>query len=125
VVPFRGVVGNGRVTPFTITFDLPQVPKGKAMLRLSICAASTKSIDVSVNGQPAGKIDKFSGGDSTITRHNMRGIWYEREFPVDASMLREGTNTLTLAVPAGPINNGVIYDYLRLELDDGTATAVR
>lgn len=27
-----------------------------------------------------------------------------------------GDNTLTLTVPAGPVNNGVIYDYLRLEL---------
>jgi rhamnogalacturonan endolyase len=35
-------------------------------------------------------------------------------------MLKAGENTLVLTVPAGPINNGVIYDYLRLELDERT-----
>jgi len=57
-------------------------------------------------------------GDGTIARHGIQGIWYEREVPFDAAMLKAGTNTLTLTVPAGPINNGLIYDYLRLELDD-------
>jgi hypothetical protein len=32
---------------------------------------------------------------------------------------------LTLTVPAGPVNNGIIYDYLRLELDDSAPTASR
>ena len=35
---------------------------------------------------------------------------------VRAAKLKAGENTLTLTVPAGPVNNGVIYDYLRLEL---------
>jgi rhamnogalacturonan endolyase len=56
--------------------------------------------------------------------NGIQGIWYEREFPFDASMLKAGTNVLTLTIPAGPVNNGVIYDYLRLELDGGaSATA--
>jgi rhamnogalacturonan endolyase len=38
--------------------------------------------------------------------------------PFDASLLKQGDNVLTLTVPAGPVNNGVIYDYLRLELDE-------
>ena len=36
----------------------------------------------------------------------------------DASLLEAGTNTLTLTVPEGPVNNGIIYDYIRLELDE-------
>src|SRR6185503_16217299 len=35
--PFRGVSGKGRATPYTISFDLPTVPAGKAFLRLAIC----------------------------------------------------------------------------------------
>jgi len=47
------------------------------------------------------------------------GLWYERQFEFGgASMLKAGENTLTLALPAGPINNGVVCDYLRLELDE-------
>ena len=47
---------------------------------------------------------------------SIRGLWYERAF--DAALLRPGTNTLTLTVPAGPVTGGVLYDYLRLELDE-------
>lgn len=45
----------------------------------------------------------------------VQGLWYERQFEFDASKLKAGENTLTLTVPAGPVNNGVVYDYLRLE----------
>ena len=31
--------------------------------------------------------------------------------------MKKGTNVLKLIVPAGPVNNGIIYDYVRLELD--------
>jgi rhamnogalacturonan endolyase len=118
VAAFRGIVGNGRATPFSITFDMPQAPKGKATLRLALLTASTKSIDVSVNDKPAGQVGPLPGGDSTIVRHNFRGVWYDRELSFDASMMKQGTNVLTLTVPAGSINNGVIYDCVRLELDE-------
>jgi DNA mismatch repair protein MutS len=36
----------------------------------------------------------------------------------EARALRDGDNTLTLTVPAGSVTAGVVYDYLRLELDD-------
>jgi lysophospholipase L1-like esterase len=124
-VPFFGVRGQGRATratPFSITFDLPAAPRGKATLRLAICAASTRTIDVAVNGKSAGQVDRLPGGDSAIARHGIRGIWYERELPFDVTLMNQGTNVLTLTVPAGPVNNGVIYDYVRLELDEPTPT---
>ena len=34
--------------------------------------------------------------------------------------MKQGENVLKLIVPAGPVNNGIIYDYVRLELDDVT-----
>jgi rhamnogalacturonan endolyase len=60
-------------------------------------------------------------GDGVITRHGIQGIWYERELAFDASLMKAGANTLKLVVPAGQINNGVIYDYVRLELDENAA----
>jgi rhamnogalacturonan endolyase len=60
-----------------------------------------------------------STADSTIVRHNIQGIWFERELPFHASMLKQGTNTLTMTIPAGSLNSGVIYDCVRLELDEG------
>ena len=115
VEPFRGVVSNGHETPYTIRFRMDAAPRGTAVLRVAICGTGTRAISVSVNGSPAGQI-QLGPADGVITRHQVQGLWYERQFEFDASKLKAGENTLTLTVPAGPVNNGVVYDYLRLEL---------
>lgn len=117
VAPYRGVLGEGRATPYTVAFELDNSPQGDATLRLAICGTGTKRIDVHVNGSAAGSV-ALGPPDGAITRHQVQGLWYERELPFAASLMRQGRNTLTLTVPAGPINNGVLYDYVRLELDD-------
>jgi rhamnogalacturonan endolyase len=50
-------------------------------------------------------------------------MWYEREVPFDATLLKAGANTLTLTVPEGAVSDGVEYDYLRLELDENAKPA--
>lgn len=55
--------------------------------------------------------------DGAITRHGSHGIWYETEFAFDGNLLKEGTNNLVLTMPSGSLNSGVLYDYLRLELN--------
>jgi rhamnogalacturonan endolyase len=32
-------------------------------------------------------------------------------------MLKKGENTMTFTVPAGEVSSGVVWDYLRLEID--------
>lgn len=125
VQPFSGVVAKpGNPTPYKITFEMPSQPKGQATLRLAFASTSTREIDVTVNDKAAGVVGNLPGGDSTITRHGIQGIWYERELAFDASMMHPGTNTLTLTVPTGSINNGIIYDVVRLELNEsGKASA--
>jgi len=118
-LPFRGVITPGRATPFAISFDVVGAPRGRATLRVAICGGGAREIGVTVNDQPAGKIDRLLV-DGAITRHSIRGLWYERELAFDASLLKTGSNVLTLTIPAGPVNNGVIYDCLRLELDEST-----
>lgn len=57
--------------------------------------------------------------DSTFSMGNgIQGLWNEREVAFDAKLLKPGTNVLKLTVPAGPVGSGVIYDYVRLELDE-------
>jgi rhamnogalacturonan endolyase len=119
--PLSGVRSAGRATPFAVTFDLPDAPRGKATLRLAICGTGTRIIDVTVNDKSAGRVDRLLV-DGAIARHSIQGLWYERELAFDASLLKKGTNVLKLIVPAGPVNNGVIYDYLRLELDESAST---
>ena len=122
VEPFYGIRSAGRATPFAIHFDLASAARGKAILRVALCGGGAREIGVSVNGQEAGKIDRLLN-DGAITRHSIQGLWYEREVAFDATLLKAGVNVLTLTVPAGPINNGVIYDYLRLELDESATVA--
>jgi len=110
-------VPQGRATPWTVSFDMPQAPRGTAHLRLALAATSARQIDVVVNGQPAGQVDHLFS-DNAIGRNGITGIWSERDVVFPASLLKAGTNTLQLIVPAGPGTAGVIYDYLRLELDE-------
>jgi hypothetical protein len=37
---------------------------------------------------------------------------------VVAALMQKGRNALKLTIPAGGLMNGIIYDYLRLELDE-------
>jgi rhamnogalacturonan endolyase len=117
--PFFGVRANGRATPFAVTFDLSAAPRGKATLRLAICGSGARALQVTVNDQPSGQVDRLLN-DGAITRHSIQGLWYERDVVFDAALMKQGTNVLKLIVPAGPVNNGIIYDYIRLELDEST-----
>lgn len=116
----QGVTGNGRATPYNIRFEMPTAPKGKATLRLAICGTQGRTVEVSVNEKPAGQVN-LGPADAVITRRGSEGVWYEREVAFDASLMKQGANILTLTIPAGPINNGVLYDYVRLELDESAA----
>ncbi len=130
-VPGRGALGGARgggrgaggpppgsnATPYTIEFNLPAALHGTATLRLGIASANTREVTVSVNGQPAGRVDQLPT-ESSIGRNAVQGIWFERELPFDAALLKQGDNTLTLTVPPGGGTAGLIYDYLRLELNE-------
>jgi rhamnogalacturonan endolyase len=115
-VTFFNPGGNGKAAPRSVVFDLPDAPHGRATLRLAICGVGTRKIDVTVNSQSVGSVDNLPG-DSTLGRNGISGIWFERELSFDASVMKAGTNTLVLTVPAGRVTNGIIYDYIRLELD--------
>jgi rhamnogalacturonan endolyase len=112
-----GVTGSGRATPYNIHFEMPAAAKGQATLRVAICGSGARTIAVTVNDKPAGQII-LMGQDTVIARQGSQGIWYEREVPFDANLMKQGENIVTLTVPAGLVNNGVLYDYLRLELDE-------
>lgn len=131
VRPFFGLSGSGRDTPYTILFELGQRPAegSRATLRLAICGTAAEKLLVSVNGKPAGEIMLQQTRDGAITRHGSHGIWYETEFAFDGNLMGEGSNNITLTLPGGSLNNGILYDYLRLELEDkpcsGQAKATR
>lgn len=109
--------GTGRATTWSIAFTLPSAPRGRATLRLALCSVDARSLAVSVNGQAAGTVADIMR-NSTVQRDGIAGYWSERNLPFDAARLKAGDNVLELTVPSGSLTAGVIYDYLRLELEE-------
>jgi len=108
--------GSGRATTWTINFTLPQDLHGRAVLRLALTGVSARSIDVSVNDKPAGTVSGLVY-NATINRDGIQGSWVEKDVTFDASLMKEGKNVLKLTIPAGGLTSGIIYDYLRLEVE--------
>jgi rhamnogalacturonan endolyase len=110
--------GRGTSTTWSVTFELDRAPKGRATLRLSFAGTEAKSLAVGVNDIGVGNITGLPN-TGVIHRDSNRGYWFERAVSFDASVLKAGKNVLKLTVPAGGVMNGVEYDYVRLELDEG------
>jgi rhamnogalacturonan endolyase len=108
---------DGKPTTWSVTFDLKDQPKGKATLRLAICGNSTAGVDVKVNDQSAGGTGRLVNS-GVLHRDGIRGYWEEKAVPFDASLLKPGTNVLKLTHSGRTWTAGVLYDYLRLELDE-------
>ena len=71
---------------------------------------------ITVNGKEAGTIRPIS---TNALRYNTnKSVWQEQTLKFDAALLKQGENELQLTVPAGELTTGVVYDYLRLELDE-------
>ncbi len=111
---------QGKATPYTVKFDLASAPKGTATLRFGITGSAAPYMDIAVNGKEAGRIVNTIR-EGAIARHGSHGLWHEDELAFNAGLLQNGANTLTITVPAGAVDDGMMYDYIRLELDE-TAT---
>jgi rhamnogalacturonan endolyase len=115
---------------------MAKASKGQATLRVALAGADgggglanpggPSGLGVAVNGQTVGSIRTVA---TNALRYNTdRGIWREYTLAFDAALLKPGENEMQLTVPAGELTSGVVYDYLRLELDenhksDGTRLA--
>lgn len=117
VLPFFGVMGEGRATPYTIVFNHTDTPVigATVTLRVAICGTSSSKLGVKINGTEVGDLPLKQTRDGVITRHGSHGIWYETSLSFDGGLLRSGQNELTLTIPAGSLNSGIMYDYIRLE----------
>jgi rhamnogalacturonan endolyase len=118
-------IGQGRATTWTIKFNMDSAPKGQAALRVALAGSDGTAglanpgapggLAVGVNGKSAGAIRFIS---TNALRYNTNtGVWREYTQTFDATMLKQGENQIQLTVPAGELTSGVVYDYLRLELE--------
>ena len=121
------IYGKGRATVWTIKFNMDKPTPGLAALRVGLAGVNGMrgGLAVSVNGQSAGALG--DGRDpanaplrnTDAIRYNTdKGLWQERTLKFDASMLKSGENVMTFTVPPGDVSTGVVWDYLRLELDE-------
>jgi rhamnogalacturonan endolyase len=113
--PWR-VYGDGRATTWTIKFDMNNLSQGLATLRIALAGADgAGGLAATVNGTSVGTI--YPVQTNALRYNTDKGIWREYAYPFDAALLKPGENQIQLTVPAGPVTSGVVYDYLRLELD--------
>ncbi len=111
--------GGWSNTTWRIHFDLARAPKGVAILRLAICGARGGPVDVIVNGTPIGSTGELPES-GVMHRDGIRSFSLtECNLRFDASLLHAGTNTISLTKRARTWTDGVLYDYVRLELDEG------
>jgi len=119
--------GQGRATTWTVKFNMAKASQGSAVLRVALAGAdggngttpsAPGSLKIGVNGQEVGTIHPVA---TNALRYNTdKGVWYQYVQKFDASLLKAGENSITFTVPAGDVTTGVVWDYLRLELNDGS-----
>jgi rhamnogalacturonan endolyase len=110
-------IGRGRADTWTIKFNMDKAHQGYAALRVALAGADGNGgLEVAVNGQHVGTIHPVA---TNALRYNTdTGVWQEQVLAFDAGLLKPGENELQLTVPAGDLDSGVVYDYLRLELNE-------
>jgi rhamnogalacturonan endolyase len=116
------VYGTGRATIWTIKFKLDHVLSGTAVLRLALAGADGGGLSVGVNGQNVGAIRPTA--TNAIRYNTDKGVWQEQDVRFDAAVLKAGDNAITLTVPAGDLQSGVVWDYLRLELAESRPAGI-
>jgi len=119
--------GQGRATTWTVKFNMPKATMGQAVLRVALAGADggngseasvPGNLSIGVNGQAVGAIHPVA---TNALRYNTnKGVWNQYIQKFDAALLKPGENEMTFTVPAGDVTTGVVWDYLRLELSDGT-----
>ncbi len=91
--------------------------KGTATLRLAICGARGGPVDISLNGRPIGSTGELPES-GVMHRDGIRSAPLTvRDIRFDAAGLKAGENVLELTKRAKAWTDGVLYDYVRLELD--------
>jgi len=103
-------------TTWKIQFQFTNAPAGQATLRLAFAGARDGSVvTVGVNGQRIGDTGRLPA-TGVMHRDGIRGYWFERALAFDGKLLQAGTNVITLTSHADNWTQGVLYDYVRLEM---------
>jgi rhamnogalacturonan endolyase len=117
-VNVRDAAGRWVGTTWNVLFDLPTAPTGgTATLRVGLASAHHAALVVAINGKTIASFR--TGADNAMIRAGIHGQYDLRDLPFDARLLEAGRNVLSLTQRSGGSNQkSVMYDALRLELDE-------
>jgi rhamnogalacturonan endolyase len=108
--------GGWSNTTWRIRFKISRPVQGTATLRLAICGARGGPVDLTLNGQPIGSTGELPES-GVMHRDGIRSdALIERDLKFDSALLQPGENVIALTKEARAWTDGVLYDYLRLEL---------
>jgi rhamnogalacturonan endolyase len=108
--------GRGKATTWTVKFNMAKASTGQGILRIALAGADGGGLSIGVNGQDVGSIHPVS---TNALRYNTdKGVWNQYIQKFDASLMKAGANQITFTVPAGDVTTGVVWDYVRLELNN-------
>jgi rhamnogalacturonan endolyase len=115
---------------WAIRFDQPAPARGTATLTMGFLAWDyPRGLDVSLNGHLIGTVKLRKSGSAVYRSGGQDSLYQVARLPFDARLLQGGTNEMRLAlVGAVPFADpedarlghigGVMYDAIRLEVDD-------
>ncbi len=104
---------------WTIEFDCPDTYTGNALFTASIAGSSNKpKVAVAING--TSRVTwSFPNNDAGIYRSAVLGGRHDvKTCTIPATLLKKGTNKITLTLSGLSGNGGVMYDCLKLEAGD-------
>lgn len=116
--PIEESKGRWKGSTWKIRFDYDNKVSGLATLRLAICASRGGPVDIMLNGQKIG-----TSGDlpesGAMHRDGIRGATLvECNVNFDSKILKPQGNIIELYKHARAWHEGVLYDYVRLEVDE-------
>ena len=114
---------NIQSTAWRIVFNLTEGPHGKATLRLPFCGTHAGcNVEVFANDKSVGETGILPS-TSAMQRDGISGYWIEKDITFDCSALTRGTNVINLLSHANSWSQGVMYDCVRLEIDEFKANS--
>jgi rhamnogalacturonan endolyase len=117
-----GSAADGRVQPGGANGEPPAAntrqPGGG--MNAYVGASGQGGLTIGVNGQTVGTLHPVA--TNGLRYNSDKGVWFQYIQKFDAALLKPGENTVTFTVPAGEVTTGVVWDYVRLELNDGSKT---
>jgi rhamnogalacturonan endolyase len=116
--PPRSGSRNVRSSTWSVSFTMPEAPRGKTTLRLAFCGTHVGcDVEAFVNGKSIGETGTLPS-TSAMQRDGIRAYWIEKDLSFDADLLTRGTNSVKLLSHANSWSQGVMYDCVRLELNE-------